>query len=655
MNIVKRVWKLLLLCLMGMVVSESAAFAKESKESKEVKVVFTHDLHSHLEPFYLEEDGEEQQVGGFARIMTYLAKQRREDENLLYLDGGDFSMGTLYQTVYASQAAELRMLGVLGADASTFGNHEFDYRSKGLADMLQAARDSGDEVPPLVVCNIDWEATLKSEKAEEGAILQEAFEMYGVKPYIMVEKGGVKIAVIGVFGKDSLACAPTCALSFRDPVEAVRETVEEIQKQEAADMIVCVSHSGTWEDEKKSEDELLAKGAPALDLIVSGHTHSILEEPIVHGDTAIVSTGEYGARVGSLKMVQKEDGRWSLADYELTLMDENYPEDKEAAEKIQELGKTIDSDYLPRFGFTKDQVLAHNPWEFTKINELGEILQEEPLGNLLADSYRYVVNSSDTGDENPVMVAVVPSGCIRDTFHKNKDITVADAFQVLSLGIGPDGVPGYPLVSAYFTGKELKTMAEVDASISPLMSTAQLYVSGLSYKINPSRMILNKVTDVEFQDMDGSSEELEDDKLYRLVADLYSGQMLGAVTEQSYGILSIVPKDAQGNEIPVEQLEEHIIYVGGKELKAWECVARYLDSFEEKTEAKEPEIPEYYSTTHGRKVVEADSSLGAVLKNPNRIAAAVFAIGAGLVIILVLVIFMIVRWRKKKRRRKENI
>ena len=106
-------------------------------------------------------------------------------------------------------------------------------------------------------------------------------------------------------------------------------------------------------------------------------------------------------------------------------------------------------------------------------------------------------------------------------------------------------------------------MAEVDASISPMMSTAQLYVSGLSYKINPSRMILNKVTDVEFQDMDGTVQELEDDKLYRLIADLYSGQMLGAVTEQSYGILSIVPKDAEGNEIPVEQLEEHIIYVNG--------------------------------------------------------------------------------------------
>ena len=75
-----------------------------------------------------------------------------------------------------------------------------------------------------------------------------------MKPYLMIEKNGVNIAVVGVFGKDALECAPTCALSFEDPVEAVRDTVKTIQKQEDADMIVCVSHSGTWEEEKKSED-----------------------------------------------------------------------------------------------------------------------------------------------------------------------------------------------------------------------------------------------------------------------------------------------------------------------------------------------------------------------------------------------------------------
>ena len=651
MKVIKSIWKLLALSLFCWTVAGGAALAEGPKEAR---IVFTHDLHSHLEPFYLEEDGEGKMVGGAARFMGYLEQQRAEHGDLLYLDGGDFSMGTLYQTVYTTQAAELRMLGFLGADASTFGNHEFDYRSDGLAKMLQAAQDSKDDVPPLTVCNIDWESTLEGEQAEEGALLKEAFEAYGVKPYLMLEKGGVKIAVIGVFGKDALACAPTCALSFQDPAEAVKETVAAIREQEQADMIVCISHGGTWADEKKSEDELLAKEVPELDLIVSGHTHSILEEPIIHGDTAIVSTGEYGARVGSLRMVQKEDGRWSLEDYQLTLLDGSYKEDQKAAEKIKELGLTIDKDYLAQFGFTRDQVLAHNPWEFTAINGLGEKLQEEPLGNLLADSYLYTVNTAGDREEEPAAVAVVPSGCIRDTFHQGKDITVADAFQVLSLGIGPDGVPGYPLVSVYFTGKELKTIAEVDASISPIMTTAQLYVGGLAYTANTKRMILNKVTDVNLQDREGNLEELEDDKLYRLVADLYSGQMMGAVSEQSYGILSLVPKGAEGNEIPIENLEDHIIYVDGQELKAWACLAKYLDSFEEKG-AEVPEIPEYYSKSHGRKNIKEDGSLGAVMKNPNRIAVAIFSIGAGVLALLVLIIVLVVRFIRKRRRKNRDL
>lgn len=626
----------------------------ETKEAKEVDVVFTHDLHSHLESFHLGVDGEEKEVGGFARIMTYLQEKRGEEEDLLYLDGGDFSMGTLYQTVFESQAAELRMLGFLGADVTTFGNHEFDYRSSGLSNMLATAKDSGESLPEMVLCNVDWEATLESENAEDGKLLQKAFENYGVKDYVVLQKGDVKIAVTGVFGEDSLACAPTCVLVFKDPIEAVRETVAEIQEKEEVDMIVCVSHSGTWEEESKSEDELLAKAVPELDLIISGHTHSILEEPIVHGDTAIVSTGEYGARVGSLKMVQQEDGRWEVQDYVLTLMDDRYKEDEAAKEKIAELGENIDREYLAQFGYTRDQVLTYNPWQFTEINGLGTVLQEENLGNLLADAYLYAVNGSDTGEEEPAMVAVVPSGCIRDTFHKDTYITVSDAFQTLSLGIGPDGVPGYPLVSVYLTGKELKVTAEIDASVSPMMTTAQLYTSGMTYTLNPNRLILNKVTDVDLQDMTGKTEDLQDDRLYRVVADLYTGQMLGAVNAQSYGILSVTPKDAQGNEIPMEELEDHIIYRDGQELKAWVCVADYLNSFE-KTEG-ESVIPEYYSTTRNRKIIEDDSSIGAIIKNPNKIAVAMVCIAVGtvvlLVILMVVVVKLIKRLRRKRRERK---
>ncbi len=639
-----KIWKMLLFVLVFLVVPGIWVSAKENRE---LKVVFTHDLHSHLEPFYLEENGEERSVGGFARMMTYLKQQRAEEENLLFLDGGDFSMGTLYQTIYETQAAELRMLGYLGVDAATFGNHEFDYRSSGLAHMLASAQESKERIPPLVVCNVDWEQTLKGEKAKEGELLQKAFESYGVKPYIMLEKGDLNVAVIGVFGKDSLECAPTCALIFQEPVEAVKQTVKTIQEQEQADMIVCISHSGTWEEEKKSEDELLAKAVPQLDLIISGHTHSILEQPIIHGETAIVSTGEYGARVGSLTMSQKDNGRWQIGEYQLTLLDESYDSDQETVDKIAKLGATIDEEYLSQFGYRKDQVLAYNPWEFTKINGLGEILQEEPLGNLLADAYLYAVNNSDTGEQKPADIAVVPSGCIRDTLHKETEITVSDAFQILSLGIGADGVPGYPLVSVYLTGADIKTMAEVDASISPMMTTAQLYSSGLSYTINPSRLILNKVTNVHLQDVDGKTEELEDTKLYRVIADLYTGQMLGAVEEQSYGILSIVPRDAEGREISPQELENHIIHVDGQELKAWTSLAKYLESFP-KTEGKS-EIPAYYNTIHNRKIMENDNSAWAVFVNPNPIARTIFSIVSILLVILILLAALVIVKIKKRR------
>ena len=103
-------------------------------------------------------------------------------------------MGTLIQTVYETEAAELRMLGYLGCDVTTWGNHEFDYRSSGLANMLNTAKASGENVPSLVVCNVDWSAMEKAGLTEGQQQIKDAFENYGVKDYVVVQKGDVKIA-----------------------------------------------------------------------------------------------------------------------------------------------------------------------------------------------------------------------------------------------------------------------------------------------------------------------------------------------------------------------------------------------------------------------------------------------------------------------------
>ena len=241
------------------------ACAQDAAPGTTVGIVFTHDTHSHLNTFTTVVDGLETELGGFARMNTLIEAQRAQNPDTLVIDGGDFSMGTLIQTVFETQAAELRMLGYLGCDVTTLGNHEFDYRSKGLANMLTSAQASGDAVPAMVVCNVDWD-TMEAEGLTEGQQrLKDAFAAYGVSDYTVLEKGDVDIAVVGVFGKDALACAPTCELKFEDPIEAVKQTVADIKANEDVDMIVCVSHSGTWEDESKSEDELLAKAVPDLD------------------------------------------------------------------------------------------------------------------------------------------------------------------------------------------------------------------------------------------------------------------------------------------------------------------------------------------------------------------------------------------------------
>ncbi len=645
----KRIKSLAILLTAALIIPMLGGFTVQAeKQRKKVDVIFTHDTHSHLNSFTTIVDGEKSEVGGFARIKTVIDEKKADNPNILVLDGGDFSMGTLVQTVYESEAAEIRMLGEIGCDVTTLGNHEFDYRSKGLANMLESAAASGDKLPELVLCNVDWDAMEEKGLSDGQKLIAEGFEDYGIKDYVMLKKGDVNIAVIGVFGTDALACAPTCELLFQDPVEAVKETVKEIQEKEKADMIVCVSHSGTWEDEDKSEDEILAKSVPELDLIVSGHTHTDLDEPIVHGDTYIVSTGEYAKKIGSMSMEQKEDGRWEMKEYELIPITTSIPADETTQTKVDGFMEAVDSEYLSQFGYTQKQVLARNTIEFSSLYDLEYEHTEHNLGNIMSDAYRYAVTNAEDYDGKPVDVAVVPSGTIRDTYAVG-DITVESVFNSFSLGIGADGVPGYPLISVYLTGEELKTAAEIDASVSDFMTTARLYMSGLNFNFNPNRMILNKVTDSYLVDMDGNKIELEDDKLYRVVADLYSGQMLSAVTDASHGILSIVPKYEDGT--PIEDFEDVIITENGKELKAWEAIAGYMESFEDSDGDGIADVPEEYRKPQGRKVVEDSKDIGDLVKNPNKYTAIIIGAVVAVIVIIVLIILLI---RKLVKRKKEK-
>ena len=635
---------LLSLCMAALLLVLSVispeASASENGAGKQLDILFLHDTHSHLNSFLTVENGTDVTLGGFAQIKTLINETKETNPNALVLDAGDFSMGTLVQTIFHTDAPELRMLGALGCDVTTLGNHEFDYRSSGLAGALQAAAQSKEPVPAMALCNIDWETMEAEGLTPEQQLLRGAFDAYGMRDYVVVTKGSVRIAVLGVFGIDSLACAPTCVLKFKDASEAASAVVEEIRAKEDVDMIVCVSHSGTSEDSKKSEDEILAKAVPEIDLIISGHTHTALSQPIRHGNTYIVSCGEYGKNLGSLSMTQMSDGRWSMDSYELLPITQSISPDAPTQELIDSLMEKVDSGYLAGFGYERTQVLAQNDIKFATSSDLYEIHTEHNLGNLLADAFAYTVNHADIPDGAPVDVAIVPSGCVRDTF------ATGDVFNAYSLGIGADGIPGYPLISIYLTGAELKTGAEIDASVSDFMGAARLYLSGFHFTYNPHRILLNKVTDCYLTQEAGGRTEIQDDKLYHIVCDLYSGQMLGAVTDVSYGILSVQPKFADGT--PIENIEDAIITTAdGKEIKAWAAIAGYLESFQDTDGDGIPNMPQAYASPQGRKVVEDSRSLGDLLKNLNKYAVIIIAAAILLLALVILLLILIIKLVRK--------
>lgn len=613
-----------------------------------VDIMFLHDTHSHLDTFTTVEGTESVSMGGFSRIKTLINEQKAQNPDTLLLDAGDFAMGTLVQVVYEEEAAEIRMLGELGIEATTLGNHEFDYKASGLANMLNTAAASGDELPSLLVCNVDWESMNIAGLTDDQQMLWESFENYGVKEYMVVEKNEVSIAIIGVFGQDALDCVPNCPLEFSDPVTAVQNTVKEIQANEDVDMIICISHSGTWSNPNKSEDEILAQSVPELDLIVSGHTHTKLDEPIQHGDTYIVSCDEYGKYLGDISMTQNEEGRWDIVEYDLIPVTTEIAQDAATQEKVNYFMDMVDEKYLEQFGYTKDQVLCTNEVQFAPQSAVGSLHTEVNLGSIIADAYTYAVEHASDYDGVPVDVAVAPAGTIRDTYALG-NITTENVFNSFSLGIGEDGIPGYPLISVYLTGEELKLVAEIDSSISDFMTTARLYTDGLYWHYNPNRMILNKATDVFLINGNGERVELEDDKLYRVVTDFYSSQMLGGVTDMSYGLLSIVPKFADGT--PIENYEDAVIMTEGKELKAWSAIAGYMGSFEDTDGDGIGNVPAVYSTEEGRKVVENSKNPGDLLKNPNKFFFMILGVVAVVLVLIVLMVLlirkMVIRWRRR--------
>ena len=612
-------------------------FASAANAPRELTILFTHDLHSHLLPSANENGVGE--YGGYARLMTAIKEQKAKDPNAILVDGGDFSMGSLFQTAYASSAIELRMMGAMGYDATTFGNHEYDYLQSGLKSMLTAAVASKDPVPTIVCSNY-----LPPKRGEEGydEELIDAYGAYGVKEYTVIERGGIYYVIFGIFGEDADACAPNSGMVYEEPVDVAKRIVETAVKEceetyGEHPVVVCLSHSVT-DGKGKGEDYELAKKVDGIDVIVSGHTHTTLSEPIKVNGTLIVSAAEYGRNLGVVKL--RFDGKGvTLSDYTLVPIDENVEEDAEIASLVDQYKTLVEEDYLINYGYKFDQVLVNNPYTFDTVGEVYATQHESTLCNIFSDAYKWAVEKA-TGKK--VDVAVTAAGVIRGSLPVG-NVTVSDVFNAASLGVGTEG----ELIGIYLTGKDLMAAIELDASVQPLMSSAQLFMSGVEYSFNQKRMIFNKVDYAMLRRDDGTLEAIDEEKLYFVVAGMYMGQMLGSVEKTSMGLLSVTPRDENGNPIATDDLVNYVVKSeNGKPMKEWDAIADYLCEMEGEMDSR-------YARTDGRKVVYSSMKLGDLTRNANSFTYIVIALIATVNIAIGLVVWRVIVKINKKRAAKK--
>jgi 5'-nucleotidase len=625
-------------------------------EEKEITIIHTNDLHSHILGFPPNLDyrpgmtGGDATKGGWARVATVI-KQEKEKRNhpVLVLDGGDFLMGSLFHMLAREEAMELRLMKEMGYDALTLGNHEFDLKPKGLARILHSAVARGG-MPPIVFSNAVF-----SKESDKDDALEEAFSQGMVKSYLVLEKGGMKIGIFGILGKDAAEKSPFASpLKFGDPIETSREMVKVLREKEKVDMVICLSHSGVREAKSISEDEDLAKKVQGIDVIVGGHSHTRLEKPIVINSTLILQASAYGKCVGVLDLLW-ENGKVRQKNYRLVDINSSIPGDMVLQKKIDSFLETIDREVLRRANLTSKKVIGQTAFDLT-IKE-----EESNLGNLIADAIRWYANKHDSDPGDPrtkVVVAIESNGLIRDDLLRGKTgaLAVTDVFAAIPLGIGMDDTMGYPLISCYFYASEIKKALEVLTSVYPRKGVSYfLQVSGLKFTYNPRRVIFDRVTDIRM----GSEEEgyvpldySESNKnLYRITTNIYNAAFLKIIGKYTYQILNIIPKDLNGNpidDLTASRVDADKSQPGIQELKEWIGIMEYIKSFPDTNGDGIPDVPDKYRGKLGRIVIEASWNPVSLLSRGTMVTWGAFSAVVVLILILAFITVIVVKKVRRK-------
>ncbi len=574
----------------------------EDDDKRRVVLLHTNDLHSHqngtgpLTDFSPTVPGNDATVGGFARLATLVERERRDlrpGAFLLPVDAGDFSCGSAFATLSRTHGAELGLLDAMGFMGTTLGNHELDWGPEGTAAVIESGLVEAENISVLA-SNLEFAADNPADNAME-TLLGDLILRHRV-----VEAGnGLRIGLFDLLGEGAYLLAPHAEpMTIRDPVETAAEMVELLRDGEGVDLVVCLSHGGVTEGDKVGEDEEIAAAVDGIDVIVSGHTHTLLDAPVVVNGTVIVQAGSYGRHLGRLVLVEG-DGGFDVESWTAIPVDDAVPGLPEHVQRIAAMEVALDesifatqpSDYRDAIAVTDFDLM---PLEYAESN----------LADLITDAVRWTTASYDP--EGSIDVAFEANGVIREGIHAGESgrILLGDAFRVLPLGIGPDQALGYPMLSFWLTGNELRLAMEVTVGVAPLLANSFfVQVSGLRIEYDPDGGFFDKVTAVYLGDaVDGYDETPLDTSpdnttLYHVAANLYLGEMLGVLKEFTGGALAIELKDAEGTPYPAPVdalLDTNPDLPGAQELKLWQTLPEYLSSFPVDPDSGLPRIPERY-------------------------------------------------------------
>ena len=439
-----------------------ALVAGAAQADFDLTILHTNDFHARFEPISAydgpcsaEDNTAGECFGGTARLVNAIkdAKERAGNKPLLLVDGGDQFQGTLFYTQYKG-AMSAEMMNMLGYDAMTVGNHEFD-------DGPQVLRDFADTIQfPILMSNAD--------------ISQEPILGDAIQKSTVIEVGGERIGLIGLTPQDTDELAsPGKNITFTDPSEAVQAEVDRMT-EEGINKIVVLSHSGY------RIDQTVAENTTGVDVIVGGHTNTLLgtmegaegEYPTMVGDTAIVQAYAYGKYLGELNVTFDDEGKVISAAGEPVLIDASVAEDETTVARIAEMAKPLEE--------IRNKVVAETSEEIVGTREECRA-RECAMGNLIADAML------DRVADQGVQVAIQNGGGIRASIDAG-EVTMGEVLTVL---------PFQNTLSTFEVSGET-LMEALENGVSQIEEGAGRFpqVAGMTFAFDASKPAGERISDV---------------------------------------------------------------------------------------------------------------------------------------------------------------